>query len=466
MVALILLLALQDAPPVGQLTLEGGARVTRVTTVRAHVRAISPGSGELQMALSVDPKTAPAWVPFADSAVVELPSGDGDKKVTLRLKDSKGAESAPVDAVIRLDTTPPVAKIVAPERVEGSIVRVVFEVPDAVALQFTENLSEWSAWEPYATPRKIPLSSGAGKKIVFVRFRDEAGNESLPGRIVVESQAAAATPDPAPLGGLMVDVRRTTTGVLRLHLLADGRALAESRIVLDGVELQPRSPWKPEASFEIPPADGPRRVLLEAWDASGTVHQGEAVFQDRDAPAPSAPPGAAADQVGWTAGLQAGVLSSGIKFDSGTPVGHRRIKKGPMAAVRLEGGYAFDGVPFVLGTLEFDEGQDTHAVSAGVDFGLDFSLGKAFDTDFRGKMSAGGFLSWLNVDPGSFGDFKMGIGARVAVGVEARLSDQLWADLTVDYRFAVWQFDEKVLNGDDRAKMLSPGFLAGLTWRF
>ena len=36
----------------------------------------------------------------------------------------------------------------------------------------------WSAWQPYATSKKWKLSRGAGKKTVYVQYRDIAGNVS------------------------------------------------------------------------------------------------------------------------------------------------------------------------------------------------------------------------------------------------------------------------------------------------
>ena len=461
------LLALQDGPPQGQLTLEGGARVTRVATVRAQIRSLPPGTAGLQMALSTDPKAQPAWMPFAESAIVELPAGDGDKKVTLRLKDAKGRESAPVEAAIRLDTTPPLVSVKAPERVGGASVRAVFEAPDAVALQYTEDLSNWSSWEPFSTPRSLPLSKGAGKKLLFVRFRDEAGNESLPARLIIEAQAASPAADAAALRDVKVGVQKEPSGTLRLRVWIDGVGLTETRLMLDGVELQARGPWKPEAAFDLSPADGPRRVTVDAWDASGAVPGGEAVFQDRDASLATL--GAAAEATtrpGWNVGLKAGVLTSGIKLDTSTPSGLRTIKQGPMAAVRLEGGYQFDGTPFVMGSLELDEGQDVSALALGFDVGLDLNLGRAFDTDFCGIVSVGGFFSWLEANDTDFGHFNPGFGARAAVGVQGRLSDRLWADLTVDFRYALWKFDEQILRGDSHARMMGPGILAGVSWRF
>src|SRR5690348_4405456 len=105
MSSLILLLALlpvQDDAPSGTLTLNGGAKATRLASVRAEVKLVSPGAGEVQMSLTVEGQPQAAWGPFRDVSFLDLPAGDGEKQVTLRLKDGKGKESAPVSAAIRL----------------------------------------------------------------------------------------------------------------------------------------------------------------------------------------------------------------------------------------------------------------------------------------------------------------------------------------------------------------------------
>jgi hypothetical protein len=458
-VVLLLLLALQDVPPSGQLTLDNGARITRITTVRARITVTSPGAGGLQMALSSNPGAAPAWMPLSDTSIVTLPEGDGEKVVTLRLRDSTGAESSPVSAVIRLDTTPPVPKIEAPERVVGSDVRVVFDVPDAVAVQFTEDVRTWSAWEPYTSPKRIPLSKGPGKKAVFLRFRDEAGNESVPARILVDAESRVPSTTAARLHSLVVDLRRPKPSSLRLRVWLEGRSLAEMSVTLDGTELQSRAAWKEESSFEIPPAPGPRRLKIVAWDAAGGEHLGEAVFQDSDAAEGEDPAPAGR----WTVGLLAGVLMNGIDFEASTALGLRRIEREPMPLARLEGSFTPVSGLAVKGGLEYAAGEDTRVMSFTLEVGTEFSLGGGVEAG----LAAGGFVSDIDVDVPDFGDFKIGLGVRISAGIRARLSDHLWLDVAADWRYGRAEFEKEVFEGrEDTAVMTGPAFMAGLSWRF
>ena len=47
-------------------------------------------------------------------------------------------------------------------------------------MRFSNNGTNWSDWEPYATSKRWTLSRGYGTKIVYVEFRDVAGNVSSP----------------------------------------------------------------------------------------------------------------------------------------------------------------------------------------------------------------------------------------------------------------------------------------------
>ncbi len=45
-------------------------------------------------------------------------------------------------------------------------------------MRFSNDGTNWSEWEPYATSKTWTLSRGRGIKTVYVEFRDEAGNVS------------------------------------------------------------------------------------------------------------------------------------------------------------------------------------------------------------------------------------------------------------------------------------------------
>ncbi len=110
---------------------------------------------------------------------------DGLKYVYLRLIDEAGNYSEIVSASISLDRKPPVINgFVLNEGIEFVInprVNIQIDAEDAVMMQISNNpnfpsTSEWEKFNPLKIDwRIIP---GDGEKIVYGRFRDEAGNIS------------------------------------------------------------------------------------------------------------------------------------------------------------------------------------------------------------------------------------------------------------------------------------------------
>lgn len=442
--------------------------MTRVTTVKAEVKLLNPGAGGVQMALTVDGSAPPAWEPFREISILDLPGGDGEKKVTLRLRDQKGAESPPVSATVRLDTTPPLSRVQAPERVAGSDVRLTFDVPDAVALQHTENVNAWSSWELYSTPKTITLSKGSGQKVVFVRFRDEAGNESAPGRVVVEAQS------PTPSETVEAGIRTVSLGVLRkpdsgleLVVWMDGTGLKEMSAELDGLRALDRGPVVYPWRTDILPSEGPRRLLVIAWDAGGREHRAEAVFLDRDVPGLPRP---GLDERGsrspWRVALTGGVVPLGVRFHEVTVDGNRDIERGAMALVRAEGTRTVADPLFVQVAVELSEGGDARVFAAGGDLGVRFRAGSLLGVELELGVQAGAYYSDLSVSLSGFGKFDSAPLLRAGGVLGLRLTDSLWTEVMADYRYVRYRFEGPVSFGAKDANGAGPAIGVGLSWRF
>lgn len=468
MVQILLILGVlapqEAAPPSGTMTLDGGSKATRIASVRVGVKLVHPGAGEVQMSLTVGDGAAAAWAPFREVTILDLPPGDGDKKVVLRLKDRRNSESAPVAATIRLDTTPPAAKLDAPTRVPGSDLRVAIESPDAVDLQFTENVAAWSAWEPFSTPKTIPLSSGAGPKQVFFRFRDDVGNESAPSRLVVEAQDPAA---PAPVGirNLSIGVRTGPDGGLELTAWVDAGGLSEMSAEVDKVEVLSRRPFASPWSAPIGAAEGPRRLLFKGWDAAGREHRAQATFRDKDAPIVPMEP-AEQPPLPWRLSLLGGVSARGVGFDSVVTTGRRQIKHGPMAIFRMQGAYEVVGPLNLQLAAEWAGGNDVRIISGGLDVGVRFDVGRWGGVDLELGTELGFYYSTLDVFKADFESFNGAPQFRFGGTLGARISDALWAETLLDVRFARYRFTGDHLARDRDAGGWTPALMVGLSWRF
>jgi hypothetical protein len=345
---------------------------------------------------------------------------------------------------------------------------MTFDVPDAVAFQFTENLSAWSPWEPYATPKTINVSKGSGQKAVFVRFRDEAGNESVPGRIVVEAQSKTPTETPGSgIRSVAVGIRRKSGSDLELIAWIYGAGLKELSAELDGSALLGRGPIVHPWKTDILPAEGPRRLVLTAWDESGREHRAEAVFQDRDAPAVPRP-GFELEEAepAWRIGLFGGVAPLGVRFERTTLEGIREIEKGAMVVVRAEGTLTVADPLFMQLALDWCEGGDARIFSVGGDLGVRFPVGPLLGMELELGLQAGVYYSDLSVSFSRFGDFDGAVLMRAGVVLGVRLTESLWTEVMVDYRYARYEYDGAFGDGDKEANGSGLSIGAGLFWRF
>jgi hypothetical protein len=463
MASLLLLLALlpvQDDMPSGTLTLNGGARATRLASVRAEVKLASPGAGEVRMSLTVGDQ-APAWVPFREVSFIDLPGADGEKSVTLRLRDKNGKESSAVTAAIRLDTVPPVLKVEAPERVAGFELPLRLESADAVGMQYTENLGSWSAWEAFTTPKTIALSKGAGAKQVFVRVRDEAGNESVPARLRVEAQDPAAPAAPEGIRSLSLGLRRQEEN-LELTVWMYGENLRELQAELDGKPVLERMPFVPSWKILVAPAPGPRRLTVKAWDSAGREHQAESVFQEQDLtalPPPEEPTPT------WRIDLMGGVLTQGVRFHARTTKGDRDIEEGVMPVVRLQGAVGLYRPLYLQVAGEWAGSQDIKVYSVGADAGVRLDIGRWGDIKFEARFEAGLYFSKLQAGSG-FESFRKTVMPRIGAGLGIQLDESLWTELQVDYRIAKYTYTEHIVSGYSAARISGAAVMLGISWRF
>lgn len=164
--------------------LDGGNKYTQSGIVTLKIEA----AGARQMMVSRFPNLDGAeWKEFqSDYGQINLGNDEGEKKVYVKLKDKYGNVTAPIEATITLDRTPPKNPKIAinaeggfvnnPER----LVSLELQAEEAKYMMLS-NVSTFkdARWQIYRTA--LPnwkLEPGDGLRKVFVKFRDEAGNES------------------------------------------------------------------------------------------------------------------------------------------------------------------------------------------------------------------------------------------------------------------------------------------------
>ena len=114
---------------------------------------------------------------------------NGTYTFSVRAKDGLGnADATPAVRTWKVDTVRPTGKVLINGGRTTTAAREVTLRLDArdpapgsgvVSMRFKNGGPEaWSAWRPYAASASWRLTSGAGKKTVYVQYKDAAGNVS------------------------------------------------------------------------------------------------------------------------------------------------------------------------------------------------------------------------------------------------------------------------------------------------
>ncbi len=130
------------------------------------------------------------WIPFKTVIPWTLDGPEGTHYVHVKFRDEAGNESAILSKMVKSDFTPP--KIIAFEINNGDefvseaqgMVNLAFTVEDAVTMVLSNSsLKDTSGiktqWEVYQQKKSWKLDGDDGMKMVYGRFKDEAGNITI-----------------------------------------------------------------------------------------------------------------------------------------------------------------------------------------------------------------------------------------------------------------------------------------------
>lgn len=146
--------------------------------------------GANEMMISNDPEMKEGqWVPFKTAVAWTLAGPEGIHYVHAKFKDAAGNESVIISKMIKSDFTPPQPKKFD---INGKSeyctdpqgkVNLLFEVDDAIKMAISNNsMKDTSSiagiWEPFKNTKEWKLEGEDGLKLIYARFKDEAGNVS------------------------------------------------------------------------------------------------------------------------------------------------------------------------------------------------------------------------------------------------------------------------------------------------
>ncbi|WP_299089702.1 family 43 glycosylhydrolase [uncultured Metabacillus sp.] len=155
--------------PAGDFTINSGAEYTNKQTVTLSLTAEDDLSGVDQVRLSSDGENWSDWEAFDSTKEFVLPAGDGQKTVTMQLKDKAGNISTTLQKQITLDTTGPVIKFTGNEE------NYTIDSQIAISCQAVDELSGIKHFDcPGANGAAYSFKLGENK--ISATATDKAGN--------------------------------------------------------------------------------------------------------------------------------------------------------------------------------------------------------------------------------------------------------------------------------------------------
>lgn len=267
------------APTSGSVSINSAATYATSRNVTLTISALDSTSGVYQMQVSEDPAFAGAsWEAYAPSKAFTLAATDGTRTVYVRFVDNAGNISGSTSDSIILDRSGPIATDFninsdAAYTTSGNVTLTIGAIDLTTSVQdmmISENsLFTGAVWESYATSSSLALSAGDGVKTVYIKFRDPAGNTSLPTFDTITLDTTM------PDGSVAINSGDgyTQTDAVTLTLAAsDNLGVSEMRVSEDpsftGVSWEAYATTK---AFTLSVGDGTKSVYAEFRDDAGNV---------------------------------------------------------------------------------------------------------------------------------------------------------------------------------------------------
>lgn len=235
-----------------------------------------------------------AWQPFVMTAEhegmlvdVTLPSGDGEKTICAKFRDRAGNESEVRSCTVTLDTTPPTGTVI----LEGgaaytntrNVTLAMSASSDAWKMSFSnDNMATWSDWSCGVTLRYQTLTEGDGTKLIYVKFKDRAGNESS-----VVWDAIILDREPPHSGSVSINSGSryafTQDVTLTLSAVDDISGVGEVGVANDRDAFPVPVSWESfprrTASWRLSDGDGEKFVYVKFRDRAG--NEADMIYSDR-----------------------------------------------------------------------------------------------------------------------------------------------------------------------------------------
>lgn len=265
------------ALPLIGIRVNGGARFTNNKIIEVEIKSMKTEASLIEsMKIGFEPNLNDAnWQPYAESAQkIEIPGGEGEKRIYAQLKDKAGNTSQIESTQIIFDTTPPLNPAIQINGDEKFLndkmgrVLVNLKAEGAHELMIANNNQFQNIkWESYKESVRwvIDAGSGDGEKTIYVKFRDQAGNETQP---VFASIILDTTP-PSD-GKISINGGEKITRSRILHIEAESSDATKVRIVSRGegknYDILPENNGKIQIMWETDSIEGAKSIKAYFMD--------------------------------------------------------------------------------------------------------------------------------------------------------------------------------------------------------
>ena len=183
------IIILDTTPPSeSSIIIEDNAIYTNKQRITLKLMANDALSGLSSMCFSYNGKNWLQWESFQYIKSFSLLYGDGEKKVYVKIKDNVNNIGEPVYDSIILDTISPHSLSIIINKGDyycnDTLVNLDLHAEDNISsvdkISLSTDGKNWTSWEDFTQIRTFNLPSGDGKKTIFFKVKDKAGNIAEP----------------------------------------------------------------------------------------------------------------------------------------------------------------------------------------------------------------------------------------------------------------------------------------------
>jgi hypothetical protein len=255
---------------------------TTITEVGLFLQASDVGSGVSEMSFSLDGSNWMNWEKFNNNRSFILPIGDGNKSISFRVRDHTGNIADPETDSIILDSIPPSGLQVSindnDKYTNSSNVKLSLQGFDTLSgitdMAFSNDGVTWQFWESFQSTKSISLLPGDGKRKIFFKLRDKAGNvaEFVTDSIIVDSESPHSLSIQINNGAT---VTNSTLVSLQIKAVDDISGLSQISFSSDGKAWSSWENYSGIKDYSLPELDGAKIVYFRVKDNAGNIAEPE-----------------------------------------------------------------------------------------------------------------------------------------------------------------------------------------------